>query len=205
MRASLLPWLAGLPQVVLYLTLALFAAFENVFPPLPADTVVAFGTWLAARREGSALGAFLCTWLGNIAGAAAMYEVGRRHGATWLRRRFPRLADERGEARLRALYARYGLPSLVVSRFIPGVRALVPPMAGALGVPAAPAVGAMAVASGVWYGVISYLAWRAGSNWDAVTTMIGRSGRVAAVTAGVLVLVGTLIWHRGRRRERLEP
>src|SRR3954464_5087271 len=113
MLQSFLQWLAEWPPAVLYLVLTLFAALENVSPPLPTDTVVAFGTWLAARGQGSALGAFVCTWLGNILGAAAMYYVGRRHGTDWMRRHFPRLVDERGEARLRDLYSRYGLPALV--------------------------------------------------------------------------------------------
>ncbi len=204
MLQSLLHWLSGLPAVVLYLSLTLFAALENVFPPLPTDTVVAFGTWLAARGEGSALGAFLCTWLGNVAGAAAMYHVGRRHGTEWMRRHFPRLVDERGEARLRDLYSRYGLAALVVSRFIPGVRALVPPFAGALRVPAASALAAMAVASGVWYGLIAWLAWRAGSNWDAVTAMIARSGRIVTIAACVVALLAGLLWFRHQRQRRIE-
>ena len=204
MLQSLLQWLAGLPAMVLYLSLTVFAALENVFPPLPTDTVVAFGTWLAARGQGSALWAFLCTWLGNIAGAAAMYEAGRRHGTGWLRRRFPRLADERGEARVRDLYSRYGLAALVVSRFIPGVRALVPPVAGALRVPALTAIAAMAAASGVWYGFIAYLAWRAGSNWEAVTGLIARSGRMVAIVATVIALLGGLLWFRHHRQRRLE-
>ncbi|NUP57688.1 MAG: DedA family protein [Gemmatimonadaceae bacterium] len=202
MLQSFLQWLAAWPPAVLYLVLALFAALENVFPPLPTDTVVAFGTWLAARGEGSAHGAFLGTWVGNVAGAAAMYEVGRRHGTTWMRRKFPRLADEQGEARLRTLYSRYGLAALVLSRFIPGVRALVPPFAGALRVPALSAIAAMALASAVWYGLIAYLAWRAGSNWDAVTRMIARSGRIVTVSAVAVALLAALVWLLHQRRER---
>jgi membrane protein DedA with SNARE-associated domain len=205
MLESLLNWLAGLPAAVLYLSLAAFAAVENVFPPLPSDTVVAFGTWLAARGEGSAIAAFLSTWLGNIAGAAAMYAVGRRHGALWMRRKLPRLADQKGEARLLALYSRYGLLALVVSRFIPGVRALVPPVAGALRVPAGSAIAAMAIASAAWYGVISMVAWKAGTDWDAVTAMVGRSGRLITVGASVVALAGGLLWLRHRRQASTEP
>ena len=204
MVQSLLTWLAGLPPVVLYLSLAAFAAVENVFPPLPTDTVVAFGTWLAARGNGSALGAFLCTWIGNVAGAAAMYAVGRRHGTDWMHRTFPRLADAAGEERLRALYSRYGVLALVVSRVIPGVRALVPPFAGALRVPAIPALAAMALASAAWYGFISYLAWKAGSDWDNVLALIARSGRVITVAASVLALAGGLLWFRHQRQARAE-
>ena len=205
MLQSLLEWLAGLPAAVLYVSLALFAAFENVFPPLPTDTVVAFGTWLAARGSGSAIGAFLSTWLGNVAGAAAMYFIGRRHGTSWMRRKFPRLANEGGEARLRALYSRYGIGALVVSRFIPGVRALVPPFAGALQVPSASAIAAMAIASGLWYGLISYLAWRAGTDWDAVSAMIARSGRIITMLAVAIGMVGSIVWYWRHRRQRAKP
>ena len=202
MLQSLLAWLTGLPSLVLYVMLSLIAAIENVFPPLPSDTVVAFGTWLAARGHGSAIVAFLSIWLGNVAGAAGMYAVGRSHGTAWMRRKFPRLADEKGEARLRSLYSRYGIAALVVSRFIPGVRALVPPFAGALRVPAVPALLAMALASGVWYGFISYLAWKAGSDWEAVSGLIARSGRVVTIVASVIALIGGLLWYRHHRRTR---
>ena len=205
MLQSLLDWLGGLPPVVLNLVLALLAAAENVFPPLPTDTVVAFGTWLAVRGEGSALAAFLCTWVGNVAGAAAMYGVGRRHGRDWMRRKFPRLGDEWGEAKLKHLYSRYGIAGLVVSRFIPGARALVPPFAGALRVPAVPAIAAMAVASGAWYGLISYLAFKAGTDWEAVKGMIARSGRIVAIGASAIALAAGLYWYVRQRRARGSP
>ena len=205
MLQSVLDWLANLPAVLLYLSLAAFAAVENVFPPLPSDTVVAFGTWLAARGDGNPIAAFLSTWIGNVAGAAAMYAVGRRHGSGWMRRKFPRLVDERGERRLRALYDRYGIPALVISRFIPGVRALVPPFAGALRVPAVSAIAAMAIASGVWYGLIGYLAWKAGSDWAAVTDLVARSGRVMTIAACVIAVIAGLLWYRHARQARAEP
>jgi membrane protein DedA with SNARE-associated domain len=199
---SLLGWFAGLPVVVLYPALALLAALENVFPPLPTDTVVALGTWLAARGHGSALLAFLCTWIGNVAGAVAMYAVGRRHGAGWIHRRLPALSDARGEERLQALYARYGIPALVASRFIPGVRALVPPVAGALKVPAVSAIAAIAFASGIWYGFISYIAYRAGTNWDALVRRIAQSSRVSAIAGAVIVALALAVWLVRRRTRR---
>jgi membrane protein DedA with SNARE-associated domain len=199
----MLEWLAGLPPAVLYLSLCGLAAAENVFPPLPTDTVVAFGIWIAARGAASPFLAFLATWLGNVAGAAGMYVLGRRHGTGWMRRRFPRLADDASEKRLRTLYARYGLAALVVSRFIPGLRAIVPPFAGALRIPAIAAIAAMAIASGVWYGIIAYLAYRAGADWSALTRMIAHSGRLAAIAAAALMLLGVVAWLALRRRTRV--
>ena len=204
MPAGFVDWLSHIPLAALYLLMSLFAAVENVFPPVPADTVVALGSWLAARGQGSALWAFLATWIGNVAGAFAMYAVGRRHGAGWMRRRFPALADDRSERRLRGLYGKYGATALVLSRFIPGVRALVPPFAGALHLSPLTTMLAIATASGVWYGLISYLAFRAGADWGALTAMVARSGRVAAIAAAVIIAFALLVWWLRSRRTRAE-
>src|SRR3954467_3462022 len=124
MMSGFIAWLSHVPLAALYLIMASFAAVENVFPPVPADTVVALGSWLAARGEGSAFWAIFATWVGNVAGAGAMYAVGRRHGTAWMHKRFPALGDEKNERRIRELYGRYGAISLMLSRFIPGVRAV---------------------------------------------------------------------------------
>jgi len=198
--AGLVEWLSHVPLSVLYLLMAAFAAVENVFPPVPADTVVALGSWLAARGQGSAFWAIFATWVGNVAGAGAMYVVGRRHGTAWMHRRFPALADEKNERRMRVLYGRYGAVSLVLSRFIPGVRAVVPPFAGALRISPVTTMLALSLASAVWYGLVSYLAFRAGADWGALMARITRYGRFAAIAAAAIVAAGALAWWIRRRR-----
>jgi len=200
MNAGLIDWLSHVPLSVLYLLMAAFAAVENVFPPVPADTVVALGSWLAARGQGSAFWAFFATWVGNIAGAGAMYAVGRRHGTAWMHKRFPALGDEKNERRLRELHGRYGAISLVLSRFIPGVRALVPPFAGALRISPVTTMLSLSLASAVWYGMVSYVAFRAGADWSTLMSRITRYGRFAAVGAAVIVAAGALGWWLRRRQ-----
>ena len=200
MNASLIDWLSHVPLSVLYLLMAAFAAVENVFPPVPADTVVALGSWLAARGQGSAFWAFFATWVGNIAGAGAMYAVGRRHGTAWMHKRFPALGDAKNERRLRELHGRYGAISLVLSRFIPGVRALVPPFAGALRISPVTTMLSLSLASAVWYGLVSYVAFRAGADWGTLMSRITRYGRFAAVGAAVIVAAGALGWWLRRRQ-----
>jgi membrane protein DedA with SNARE-associated domain len=201
MTAGLLAWLSHVPLSVLYLLMAAFAAVENVFPPVPADTVVALGSWLAARGQGSAFWAFFATWAGNVAGAGAMYAVGRRHGTAWMHKRFPALGDEKHERRLRQLHGRYGAVSLVLSRFIPGVRALVPPFAGALRISPVTTMLSLSLASAVWYGLVSYVAFRAGADWSALMARITRYGRLTAIAAAVVIAAGALVWWL-RRRQR---
>lgn len=199
---DLLAWFTSLPPVALYLALAITAALENIFPPLPADTIVAFGSFLAARGEATPVAAFLATWIGNIGGAMAMYSVGRRYGAEGIRSRFSWFRGEKGQERLNQFYDRNGMLGLFLSRFLPGVRALVPPFAGALGIPPVRAAVVMGMASGIWYAAISMLAYRVGSNWDELQARIGTFSGIAAIVAGLAVIVAAAVWLIVRRRRR---
>jgi membrane protein DedA with SNARE-associated domain len=197
--------LASMPVPALYTALAVVAALENIFPPVPADTVVAFGSFLAARGQGTALGVFLTTWAGNVGGAMLIYALGRRYGAEPLERRLlgERAAD--AESRLRALYGRYGIMALFVSRFLPAVRAVVPPLAGALRIPAGRSALAMGAASAIWYGAISYLAFRIGADWERLSGTVVRFGRASGVAALALVALAVGAWIVVRRRRAAQP
>jgi MYXO-CTERM domain-containing protein len=194
-------WLGALPAGALLPVLAVLAFVENIFPPMPADVLVAFGAVLAARAGTSAWPPFLVIWAGNVAGAMLMFALGRRFGSAWTERRFHLSSSGLADARLLVLHQRYGAAAFFVSRFVPGFRAVVPPVAGALGAPLPSALAAFALASAIWYGALTWLAFRAGNNWHALMATMRRlgfsTGVVAAVAAAVL---GLLWWWRRRRR-----
>ena len=194
---ALLEWLASLPTWALYSSLALVAAVENVFPPFPADTVVGVGSFLAARGAGSLVVAATAIWAGNLAGAIGMYFVGRRYGSAALMKR---LGGAESEARLARLYSTYGVWALFVSRFLPGVRAIVPPFAGALKVPLQVVLPAMGVASAIWYGAIAWLGFQFGQNLEQLKSVIGAVTRTSGLIAvGIVIVVGAIIWWRRRK------
>ena len=198
--SGILAWLETLPAAALYGALALIAAIENIFPPVPADTVVAFGSFLAARGHGTAVGAFLATWIGNVAGAMLMYSLGRRYGAEWLQ---ARLSDRGGtdmHRRFESMYGRYGLLAIFMSRFLPGVRAIVPPFAGALRIPPVRTAAMIALASAIWYGAVTVVAYRLGANWERATATLAGYQRSIVIGAGVLGVIGLAAWLLRRHR-----
>ena len=196
-----LEWLSTLPAPLLYAAIAVAAFAENIFPPLPADTVVALGAFVAARGNGSAFGAWAATMVGNISGAMAMFALGHRIGMKGLISRFPRWFPPEASERVAARFRERGLVGIVISRFLPGVRALVPPVAGAIGMGAAQSAAAMAIASGVWYGIICRLAFGAGENADVLLDRIaGQQRLVGLIAVGVAVIfIVALVWRKRRR------
>ena len=201
---EIINWLSGLSIGTLYAAIALISAVENIFPPFPADVVVAFGSFLAARGQASPYSTFLVAWLGNLAGASIMYYVGRRYGSSAFMTRLERWAGAGAEQRLLRLYGRYGLPALFISRFLPAVRAIVPPFAGAMRLPPLPVALAVATASGIWFTFITFIAFRAGSNWEVLYATVVRSSKIIGFSAsGLVVLVVAILYVRHRRRKTL--
>jgi membrane protein DedA with SNARE-associated domain len=189
----MLLWLGDLPIATLYVAMGVVAAIENIFPPFPADIVVAFGSFLAARGKASPYSTFLVSWSGNIVGATFMYYVGRRYGSGAFMSRLERWGGKNAEERLRSLYDRYGMPALFISRFLPGVRALVPPFAGAMKLPPIAVGAAIALASGVWFAFITWIAFQAGEDWDVLYAKILHSSKVAGIAGFSLVAIVALI------------
>ncbi|HEX5074117.1 MAG TPA: DedA family protein [Gemmatimonadaceae bacterium] len=199
---SVLAWLASLPPATLSIILALVSAMENFLPPIPADVIVAFGSFLAARANRSPVPTIIAVVVGNVGGALAMLALGRRFGAEWIHRHLKRVMGEGAEQRVQHWYNQYGLPALFVSRFLPGVRAVVPPLAGAMRVPLGGAVAAIAIASAIWYTVLALIAYRLGAEWERIMDAIKRFETVAAIVAGAIVVVALVVWYVLRRRRR---
>jgi len=196
---DLLAWLTSLPDPLLYGAILVAAFAENVFPPLPADTVIALGAFVAARGNGTELGVWAATMVGNVGGAMLMYGLGHRYGLPWLMKRFPGIVSPTTADRFAERFRTQGMAAVVVSRFLPAVRALVPPMAGALGIGAIRAAVAMTLASGVWYGLVCILAFRAGANADVLLARIAEQQRVIGLAAVTLVLLAiSVVWWRRR-------
>jgi membrane protein DedA with SNARE-associated domain len=201
---ALMDWVLQLDLGTLYALLAIMAFIESIFPPAPADVVVALGAFLAARHGAHYPVVVASIVAGSAVGAMVIYGVARRFGAAWMHSQLKRLKLIGAEEKLEKMYEHYGLIALFVSRFVPGLRAVVPPMAGALRVPWLRTLLVITVASTVWYGIIIWIAFRVGADWEDVRASLHVVGRRMGLIAGVLVLViayiGWVLWKRHRAR-----
>lgn len=191
----------ALPPAAVYTVIGALAAAENVFPPLPADTAVALGAFLSTGGKISATSVFLITWVANVATATSVYFAGRTVGRSFFQGRLGRrLMHPRRLARLEALYRHYGSWGIFFSRFIPGVRGVVPPFAGVAHLTFWRSVPPMALASGIWYGALTFAAATLVTRLDDVVVFVSRFNRIAllvGLVAGGVVAV--LVWRRHHR------
>ncbi len=190
----------ALPGPTLYLFLGVGAALENIVPAVPADTFVALGGLLSALGSLDARWVFLSTWLFNVASALAMYRVGHRYGQALFGTTVGRLLLKPHQIqRMAAFYVRWGRPAIFLTRFLPGLRAVVPVFAGITRQAWLPVAIPLATASAIWYGALVWLGSWAGQNLDLLGRLLGRLQGVLGALA-LLMALAALAWWWGSRR-----
>ncbi len=200
MLERMLDALASLPLVPTYLLLMALSALENVFPPVPADTAVALGAFLARRGEVSVIPLAILCWSSNVVSAAGTYYFARRHGRAFFQQGWGRkLIGPATFTALEEAYARWGAAGIFASRFLPGLRAAVTPFAGVAGVSALRALGPAALASAIWYAFLAAAGYAVADNWGSVKQLVADTNRVLAALA-VLLALSLAVWIRRRSR-----
>lgn len=193
-------WMNGVPDVLVYASLAGGAALENIVPAVPADTFVALGGFLSGAGDLDARWVALWTWLANVAAALAVYRVSRTHGPSFFEAGWGRFVMKPHQMeRMARFYDRWGLFAIFFSRFLPGVRAVVPVFAGATHQPGLRVAPPLVIASGIWYGGLVWLGLWAGQNLEMLSSALGRVNTTLAIAAGVVTALAALWWWLTRR------
>jgi membrane protein DedA with SNARE-associated domain len=199
---ALLGLLRELPPVAVYALLGAGSALENLIPPIPADTFVLLGGFLAGRGALDVWTVFLVTWGANVGSALAVYGIGHRHGRTFFEEGMGRkVLTPRQLDRMGRFYLRWGAPAIFLARFLPGLRAVVPAFAGVSHQPFLPVAIPVVVASALWYGALIGLGAAAGRNLEGALDWVTHANRILLALA-VLVIAAVLVWWlRSRRSE----
>jgi membrane protein DedA with SNARE-associated domain len=176
--------LAGLQvnSAISYAIAVIVPALDAIFPVLPSETaIIALGVATAGSADPRIALLVACSAAGAFLGDNLSYLLGRRFGPRAERRFFRGAKGARRCAWAERSLERFGMPLIVVCRFIPGGRTAVTLCCGIVGYERRRFVIATAVA-----GVI----------WAAYSFLIGRLGGQAFEDkpwAGLLLAFGATI------------
>jgi undecaprenyl-diphosphatase len=174
--------------------LVLFAALAEALPVIgvifPGETIVLGISALAATGAVHLLPLLMVTTIGAIAGDGISYWLGRHyHRAiveTWPLSRYPALIAQ-GED----FFQRHGGKSIFIARFTPGVRAIVPLIAGTLSMPPARFY-LLNVLSAVIWGLTHVLV---GAAVGASLVLVGAvAGRLMMFVLVLIALFSVVTW-----------
>jgi membrane protein DedA with SNARE-associated domain len=181
---------------------ALFA--HQLGLPVPGPLFLLAAGALAAAGKLDLVAALVLAIIAAVLGDWPWYEAGRRHGDRVLHfiHRLARDPDAH-DRKAKETFARYGPPILVIAKFVPGLDAVTPPLAGISRTSRIRFLGLDAVGAGLYSGAYAALGYVFSHDLQRVAAYAGRVGAVLAGLAVAGILMYTVRRYRLTRESRL--
>lgn len=182
-----------------YSTVAIALLLENAGVPVPGETILLLASFLAYSEHKLSLpyiilvGTAACTAGDNLG-----FLIGFYGGRPLLARysKFFRITPEtiaRGEE----LFERYGAATILVARFIAGLRIIAGPLAGVLRMNWRKFFLSNFVGAALWVTVISCVGFLFGKHWDRLVGVL-KEVNIVLVMAALIVVV--IVWLKRRKK-----
>jgi membrane protein DedA with SNARE-associated domain len=189
----------------------LFAAMfaHQIGLPVPGPLFLLAAGALAAAGQLGLVPALFLSVTACVLADWVWYEAGRRRGDKVLHfiHRFTRDPDAH-DRRAKKTFARYGTPILVVAKFVPGLDAVAPPLAGTSGTSRLRFLALDAVGASLYSVAYAGLGYVFRHDLDRAAAYAGRAGTFLAglAFAGLFIYAARkLVRHRFIRRSQLVP
>lgn len=156
------------PVSILYLFLFVSSIVENLFPPIPGDTITVFGAFLVGKGKLNFFAVYFITTIGSTIGFLILFALGWFLGKEFFIKKDFRFFPAKSIASGEHWFSRFGLLIVLANRFLPGIRSVISIVAGAsLLSPLKVSVLALISAS-IWNLIWIQAGYNLGSNWNGV-------------------------------------
>jgi len=191
-----------------YPGMALLIAVENLFPPIPSEVILTFGGFLTTRTALDVWWVVAWATLGAVAGALALYGVGRALGGQRMKALLAgpwgkRLGfDAEAAARAAGWFEKKGAKTVLFCRCVPILRSLISIPAGMARMNLVRFLLYTTAGSFVWNAVLVHLGAAAGESWALLARHFADgSGAVrwVLVAAAAVLLLRRLMKKRDKK------
>ena len=200
-------WIVAVMERLGYAGMALLIAVENIFPPIPSEVILPFGGFLTTCTDLTAWGMVLAATGGSVAGALALYGVGRLLGVERMEKL---LAGPVGKtlgfspeqaARAAARFDEKGSGSVFFCRCVPVLRSLISIPAGMAKMPMGRFLLYTAAGSFVWNTVLIHLGAAAGQGWALVAERFSAASHLVGwlLAAAAATALAVWLWRRVKK------
>jgi len=183
--------LNSLPDVLIYFFLGLSAFVENVFPPIPGDTITAFGAFLVGTKRLHFFGVYFATTLGSLAGFMFLFWVGNLLGRRFFIERDYWFFKVEDIIRAEKWFRKYGYFLVLLNRFFPGIRSVISITGGISKLRASKVAWLALISSCVWNLIWIAFGYMLGNNWETARDKM--SYFLVRYNIAILILLGLVV------------
>jgi membrane protein DedA with SNARE-associated domain len=183
-------YVTGQGALFLYLFLFFSAIMENLFPPVPGDTVTALGAFLVGTGKLNMFLVFLSTTAGSVLGFFFLFIFARKFFSRRVMSRKPSWFPEESVRAAKHRLGKYGYLVILFNRFFPGIRSVISISAGLLQMKPLPVFVFSLISAAAWNIIWMAAGYGLGNNWDAVREKVGHLiGRYNIIAGGIICAI----------------
>jgi len=186
----------------LYAFLFLSAVVENLFPPIPGDTITVFGAFLVGTGRLSFALVFIITTLGSSIGFFLLYMFGAFLEREFFIEKDYRFFSAESIVAAEEWFRKYGYYVVTANRFLPGIRSVISIVSGISGLSPLKVFLYCNLSAAVWNFIWIYTGYTLGNNWEHVKEKFLSLAGSYNTAAAVILLSAAVIITVKKIRER---
>lgn len=189
----ILRMLTNMHDVWLYAFLFLSAVIENLFPPIPGDTITVFGAFLVGTGRLNFALVFIITTVGSATGFLLLYLFGAFLEREFFIEKDYRFFSAKSILAAEEWFRKYGYYVVAANRFLPGVRSVISLASGISGLSPLKVFLYCNLSAAVWNFIWIYTGYTLGNNWAHVKErFLSIAGSYNSAAAIILVIAALI-------------
>jgi membrane protein DedA with SNARE-associated domain len=189
-----------------YLGIFIFVFMGNLGIPVPEETVLLVGGFMAGRGDLDLRTVYAVGIASAVAGDCCGFLFGRTGGQRLMERLANRFESVRKRyRRLQGFFRTHGAKAVFMARFIAGARFMAGPMAGAAGMGFIRFLGWNLLGATIWCSLVITVGYLVGDELQWVESLVHRAGQWIALAAFLALAAIWVFWWRERQQPRSEP
>ncbi len=174
-------------DLFLYIFLFVSAIIENLFPPIPGDTITIFGAFLVGTGRLSYLLVYISTTTGSVIGFMLLVMVGRFFEREFFMKKNYRFFSSNSIIAAENWFDRYGYFMILANRFLPGIRSVISLVSGITRLNLLKVCILSLISASIWNLIWIQIGFILGNKWQIVRERAGDLIQKYNITAGIII------------------
>lgn len=190
---KIIEYLLPTNDVFLYIFLFLSAVIENLFPPIPGDTITAFGAFLVGSGRLDYFLVYLSTTIGSVIGFMILFSLGKYLGKQFFVNKDYKYFSAQKIGTAEKWFSRYGYLVVLANRFFPGIRSVISLVSGITMLNTVKVFIFSIISASIWNLMWIHTGYLLGENWDIVKERIGNLLRGYNIIASIIMVIFVIV------------
>ncbi len=193
---SIIELLGSTSPFYLILIIFIVSFIENIFPPIPGDTMLVFTAYLFGTFSHSLTALFIFSLLGSVLGFMFSFSVGHHWGRDFFFETNHKLMPINFLKRIEKKFNKYGVWVIFMNRIFLGMRTVIGVFSGISRIKWWKALLLISTSTFIYNYLLMMMGYYIGDNWERIQMILKQYN----IVAGIIFFIIIVVWFIRREK-----